>query len=110
MTRYACGPAAFEIDSLPSQCQVAICHGFFVAPEARGMGHAHLAKQEQAEILKGLAYDYAICTCDGANAKQQAVLERAGWRKIDTFHNTKTGAETQVWGRRVCEISPCKNN
>lgn len=54
MTRYAVGPAAFEIDSLPSQCQVAICHGFFVKPEARGMGRAHIAKKAQAEILKSL--------------------------------------------------------
>ena len=53
MTRYAYGPAAFEIDSLPSQCQVAICHGFFVAPASRGKGVAHQAKKAQAEILKG---------------------------------------------------------
>ena len=48
MTRYAVGPAAFEIDSLPSQCQVAICHGFFVAPASRGKGVAHQAKKAQA--------------------------------------------------------------
>ncbi len=75
MTRFAVGAdcaAAFEIDSLPSQCQVAICHGFFVKPEARGQGLAHLAKMEQARLLKDLAYDYAICTVMQPGAEARA--------------------------------------
>lgn len=110
MTRHATPYGAFHIEPVPSQPQIAICHGLFVSEGMRGQGLGHMLKAAQEAQLKRDLYDYAICTCDGANAKQQAVLERAGWRKIDTFNNTKTGAETQVWGRRVCEISPCKNN
>ena len=101
MTRYAYGPAAFEIDSLPSQCQVAICHGFFVAPESRGMGHAHLAKQEQAEILKGLAYDYAICTVVSSNQAQKRVLEKAGWECIAEFVSRRQDEHVEIWGFEV---------
>ena len=103
MTRYAYGPAAFEIDSLPSQCQVAICHGFFVAPEARGMGHAHLAKQEQAEILKGLAYDYAICTVMADNTAQKHVLEKAGWIPLDQFYSARQDTRIEIWGKEINE-------
>ena len=106
MTRHDTPYGAFHIEPVPSQPQIAICHGLFVSEGMRGQGLGHMLKAAQETQLKRDLYDYAICTCDGANAKQQAVLERAGWRKIDTFNNTKTGAETQVWGRRVCEISP----
>lgn len=101
MTRYAIGNAAFEIDSLPSQCQVAICHGFFVAPTARGKGIAHQAKKAQAEILKGLAYDYAICTVMADNQAQKRVLEKAGWKRLDGFNSGRQDAQIELWGHHV---------
>lgn len=103
MTRYAVGPAAFEIDSLPSQCQVAICHGFFVAPASRGKGIAHQAKKAQAEILKGLAYDYAICTVMADNGAQKHVLEKAGWARIAEFHSARQDARIEIWGKEINE-------
>ena len=101
MTRYAIGPAAFEIDSLPSQCQVAICHGFFVAPAARGKGIANHAKKAQAEILKGLAYDYSICTVMADNQAQKHVLEKAGWECIAEFYSARQDAQIELWGFEV---------
>ena len=99
MTRYAVGAAAFEIDSLPSQCQVAICHGFFVKPEARGMGKAHIAKKAQAEILKSLAYDYAICTVMDSNWPQKRVLEKAGWACLASFYSARQDEQIEIWGK-----------
>ena len=103
MTRYAVGPAAFEIDSLPSQCQVAICHGFFVAPASRGKGVAHQAKKAQAEILKGLAYDYAICTVVAGNHAQKHVLEKAGWACVAEFYSARQDAQIEIWGKKINE-------
>ena len=103
MTRYAVGPAAFEIDSLPSQCQVAICHGFFVAPASRGKGVAHQAKKAQAEILKGLAYDYAIFTVVACNHAQKHVLEKAGWRCLDQFYSARQDTRIEIWGKEINE-------
>ena len=48
MTRFATEDGAFEIDSLPSQCQVAICHGFYIKPDSRGQGAAHGAIARRA--------------------------------------------------------------
>lgn len=99
MTRYAYGPSAFEIDSLPSQCQVAICHGFFVKPESRGQGLAHLAKMEQARLLKDLAYDYAICTVMASNQAQKRVLEKAGWAHLTEFYSARQDEQIEIWGK-----------
>ena len=101
MTRYSIREAAFEIDSLPSQPQVAICHGFFVASAARGKGYAHQAKRAQEEILRGLAYDYALCTVMASNHAQKRVLEKAGWRYLDEFHSDRQDALVEIWGHEI---------
>lgn len=101
MSRFAVGPAAFEIDSLPSQPQVAICHGFFVASAARGKGCAHQAKRAQEEILRGLAYDYALCTVMASNHAQKRVLEKAGWRYLDEFRSDRQDALVEIWGNEI---------
>ena len=101
MTRFAAGPAAFEIVSAPSQPQIAWCHGFFVAPAARGKGHAHQAKRAQEEILRGLAYDYALCTVMASNHAQKRVLEKAGWNYLVDFPSGRQDALIEIWGHPI---------
>jgi hypothetical protein len=92
---------AFEIESLPSQPQVAHCHGFFVRPEMRGRGQAHVLKSDQMSALRYLSYDYALCTVCSNNAAQKTVLARAGWAKLAEFTSGKTGEEVEIWGWEV---------
>ena len=96
--RFALTEGAYEIDSLPSQPQVAHCHGFFVYHELRGMGHAHTLKQHQWKTLRDLGYDYATCTVCSSNAAQKRVLERSGWSKLAEFTSSKTGEPVEMWG------------
>lgn len=103
MTRHATPYGAFEVDSLPSQPQIGVCHAFFVRHDRRGEGLAHTLKQAQAEALANQQYDYGLCTCDGANVAQQRVLSAAGWRMLDVFSNSKTGFVTQIWGRPIIQ-------
>ncbi len=79
MTRYATEHGAFEIDSLPSQCQVAICHGFYIKPDSRGCGRANDLKQHQNACVQELGYNYAICTVVANNYAQKRVLANKGW-------------------------------
>lgn len=99
--RFANNAGAFIIDPLPSQPQLAICHGFFVSHAQRGKGLAHQLKQEQNELLRALNYDAAICTVDGANEVQKKVLTKAGWKHLLSFRNRKTGGRTELWGCHV---------
>lgn len=89
---------AFIIVPFPSQPQIGICHGFFVPVEKRGKGHAHILKDQQAMALSEQAYDYGICTVDGANEAQKKVLAHAKWKKLDEFKNARTGGMTEIWG------------
>ena len=65
--------------------------------------NAHLAKQEQAEILKGLAYDYAICTVMADNTAQKHVLEKAGWMPLDQFYSARQDTRIEIWGKEINE-------
>lgn len=99
--RFINDDGAFLIDPMPSQPQVALCHGFFVQHRKRGRGLAHGLKARQNQILHELQYDFAICTVDGANEAQKKVLTRAGWRWLASFVNRKTGSHTELWGWQV---------
>jgi len=52
--RFATAIGAYEIDSVPSQPQVAHCHAFFVPKDLRGRGLAHTLKTHQNVMLAAL--------------------------------------------------------
>lgn len=98
MTRYSYPEGCFYIEPVPSQPQIAHCHGFFVFHDRRGKGLAHDLKRRQMDVLRGLGYDYATCTVDSANQAQARVLLMAGWDLLAEFNNSKTGGVTELWG------------
>lgn len=99
--RYATLNGVFEIDSLPSQPQLAVCHAFHVHEDRRGRGLSHELHKQQIHVLENQAYDYALCTVTGENQAQRKALAKAGWSLLDQFHNRKRGEVTQIWGRKI---------
>lgn len=101
MIRAAYGQGGFLIEPMPSQTQLALCHGFFVDEDQRGKGYGHLLKGYQNAELAMLHYDYAICTVSEHNAAQQKVLAAAGWEKLTGFRNRRQAEITEIWGYAV---------
>ena len=95
----------FEIDSLPSQVQVAVCHGFFIKEECRGKGLAHNLHQAQINKLIEDGYNFAICTVTGTNPAQSKALEQAGWHLSTTFYNSRTSNYTQFWQLDLSDVN-----
>lgn len=98
----------YAVDQMPQQPQLALCHGFFVPTRQRGRGFAHKLKDQQMGLLRADNFDFAICTCDGSNAAQQAVLQKGGWVMLAFFPNSRTGGITQIWGAHVGDGGPAK--
>lgn len=98
MTRYATEDGAFEIVSLPSQCQVAICHGFYIKPDSRGSGKANDLKQYQNACVQELGYNFAICTVVANNYAQKRVLANNGWMKLTEFYSERQDEDVEIWG------------
>lgn len=99
--RFSTQHGSYEIQSMPSQPQLALCHGFFVLVPMRGKGLANKLKQHQAQTLATLGYDYATCTVCSSNLTQKHVLQNAGWRMLASFNSSKTGEPVELWGCTV---------
>lgn len=106
MSRYGYPPGAYNIEPMPSQPQLALCHGFFVQEGKRGQGLAHLLKGYQNAELEIQQYDYAICTVSQFNTAQQKVLAAAGWVKLTSFRNRRQAENTEIWGYTVIDKEP----
>lgn len=103
MTRSYCAFGAFEIDSLPGQPQVAVCHSFVVPEGTRGNGNGHALKSLQNCVLQAAKYDFAICTVAAGNAAQKRILTKAGWVRLASFRNRRSCETTELWGRAVVD-------
>lgn len=104
MTRHAIPAGSYHVEPLPGQPQVAHCHGFFVPIDRRGMKLGHMLKEHQLSTLVAEHYDYATATVDASNHAQKRMLTKAGFRRLDSFTNTKTGGSTELWGRAIPSI------
>lgn len=103
MSRHGYPDGGFNIDPMPSQPQLALCHGFFVHENKRGQGLAHLLKGYQNAELETQQYDYAICTVSARNFAQKKVLTAAGWDRIARFRNRRQAEITEIWGYLVMD-------
>lgn len=99
--RFSSFQGAYEIDSMPSQPQVAVCHAFYVPLPLRKQGLAHQLKAHQKMTLASLGYDYAVCTVRSSNTAQRQVLQTAGWRMLCSFVSGTTGEPVEMWGWTV---------
>lgn len=99
MTRFATPFGAFEIDSLPGQSQVAVCHSFVVPEAFRNKGYGHRLKGQQEIELDAQHYDFALCTVAAGNERQKRVLTKAGWRFLADFRNRRSCETTELWCR-----------
>lgn len=104
MARHSNHFGAFEIDSLPGQSQIAVCHSFVVPEDRRGQGHGHRLKSLQEIELDIQHYDYAVCTVAASNDRQKRILASAGWKKLDEFRNRRSAETTEIWARNPSAI------
>lgn len=90
-----------EITTLPGCTQVAVSHGVYVRASERGQGRGQKANDERQQFMKDHGYDYALCTVDAANAAQNAVMAKNGWKQLDTFLSSKTGHTVHLYGKTL---------
>jgi GNAT superfamily N-acetyltransferase len=92
----------YGVRLMPNQPGVAMCFGFKVYPEHRGMGYGHALKAHQMAMLENLGVKYAICSSKATNLRQHRILIKAGWeRESDPFIGPLTKEESQVWSCNI---------
>lgn len=103
MSRYTFPYGAFNIEPMPGQPQIALCHSFFVPAHLRGQGNGNRLKAAQNRLLIDNHYDLVICTVAHDNVRQRAVLKAAGWVMVTGFENSRLGGVTTVYQFNVSD-------
>lgn len=104
MTRYyRCKSGGYHIDTLPGNPQVAVTHGFYVRADVRGSGLGHQLKSEQVSVLECSGFDYGICTVLEDNTAQRKIVEKNGYKMLDSFFDTRQGKSVCIYGRPIFE-------
>lgn len=90
-----------EIDTLPGSPQVAVSHAVFIYPESRGTGKGSLNHLLRLKRLKEMGYNYVLATMRVGNAREEAILLKNEWRKLDEFTSSATGNKVILWGKTI---------
>lgn len=90
-----------EVDTLPGCSQVCVSHGVFVPVGLRGEGLGREAHAARLNNMRALGYDYGLCTVRSDNVPQLAIMDKANWVWLSSFHSSKTDADVRLYGRRL---------
>jgi L-amino acid N-acyltransferase YncA len=90
-----------ELDTLPGCTQVVVSHSVFVHKDQRGRGLGKEANANRLVEMRGLGYDYALCTVDKTNVAQLKILEGNGWTRLDSFKSSKTDHTVAIYGKEL---------
>ena len=88
-----------EISDLPGCPQIAVSHYVFLREGQKGKGQGQRAHRDRLQLMKEAGYDYALCTVIGQNAVERHILEKHGWKPLDSFSSTKTQNSVELWGK-----------
>lgn len=97
--RYACQFGFFEIDSMPNQPSMALCHSFVVYESYRGRGFGLKLKLRQKDFLVANGFTAAICTVQSSNEAQLKILQKCGWEFVSRIYDARANSivEVHMW-------------
>jgi hypothetical protein len=95
------GKGHYELNHFPGNNQIVVSNHSFLKPEFRGNGYGKELGMEKIELAKELGFDYMIATVVIDNGPQMKIMHDNGWKWFDSFHNSVTGNDVSIWGRRL---------
>lgn len=104
--RFANENGFYELNPFPGCNQLVVSNHSLVYPEKRGVGVGTQEHHKRLQQIKFLGYDYVICTVKADNIPQIKILEKMGWKQLDSFLNGETNNTVFIYGRKMCEQIP----
>lgn len=101
--RYSSTKGFYELNNFPGCNQVVVSNHTFIYKEKRGKGYGSIQHKERLAKASSLGYDYIICTVKVNNKIEIEILEKNGWKRLDTFYNTETDNDIYIYGRKLNE-------
>lgn len=94
----------YELESFPGCNNLVVSTHTFIKPELRGKGLGLRQHGQRLKQAEDMGYGYIICTVKANNDAEKHILEKAGWKKLDSFTNKETGNNLEIWGRSLCNV------
>lgn len=91
----------YELNNFPGCNQIVISNHSCIYPEYRGKGFGLELAKEKISRAKEEGFDYMIATVVSANIVQLKIMEKNGWKLLDTFFNRESGNEVNIFGRTL---------
>lgn len=91
----------FELNPFPGCNQIVVSNHSWIPPDKRGKGLGTLVHGKRLMLMDELGYDYALCTVREDNLPQIAILEKAGWKRLDVFRNRETNNVVLIYGKEL---------
>ena len=101
MNRYSNKFGFYELMPFPGCNQLVVSNHAFILPEYRKLGFGQAQHKERLEKIKELKYNYVVCTVRADNGAEIHILEKHGWKLLDSFFNEETNMMVHIYGRSV---------
>jgi len=100
--RYPDGIGGFyELNPFPGCNQIIISNHSWIPQEQRGKGQGGKVHQFRLKMAENLGYDYILCTVKADNIPQIRILEKNGWKRLDSFDNRETKNLVFLYGKQL---------
>jgi L-amino acid N-acyltransferase YncA len=93
----------YELNPFPGCNQMVVSNHSCIYSEYRGQGLGQILAEEKISTAKEEGFDYMIATVVSTNTAQLKIMEKNGWKLLDTFFNRESGNEVNIFGRRLSE-------
>ncbi len=99
--RYSDDSGHWELNSFPGCNQIVVSNHAYVKPAYRGNGVGRECNIHRINQATELGYDLMLCTVKSVNTIQIRILQRNGWRMLDSFLNRESGNQVELWSKSL---------
>ena len=99
--RYGTKVGFFELNPFPGCNQIVVSNHSFIRKNLRGNGLGSTEHGNRLSLIKELGYNYSLCTVKDCNVPQIKILEKFGWKLLDTFFNEETESKIRIYGKNI---------
>lgn len=95
------GRYRYSLTPLPGNNDILVSHGAWVNTHLRGKGLGQQLHQERIEYAKNHGQTYMLATVDADNKAQVHIMQKNGWKELDSFVSECTCHRVILFGRHT---------
>jgi hypothetical protein len=86
----------FSLQQLPGCCGVCVSFWARTADGQKRKGYGTALNEYRKELAKSMGYTVLMCTDVAHNVPQRKILEKNGWKTLQSFTNKRTGNTVNI--------------